>query len=73
MAQEGGVKLGMAFLDGTSIRAHHKAAGAARRGQAQAERDAREALGRSRGGYGTKACVAADAGGRAVAFPLHHG
>src|SRR5215217_3319530 len=30
LAQEkGGVELGMAFLDGTSIRAHHKAAGAA--------------------------------------------
>ncbi len=29
MAQERGVELGMAFLDGTSIRAHQKAAGAA--------------------------------------------
>ena len=28
MAQAGGVELGMAFLDGTSIRAHQKAAGA---------------------------------------------
>jgi hypothetical protein len=26
------VKLGMVFLDGTSVRAHQKAAGAARRG-----------------------------------------
>jgi transposase len=32
LVQERGVKLGMAFLDGTSIRAHHKAAGAARKG-----------------------------------------
>ncbi len=32
MAQERGVALGMAFLDGTSIRAHQKAAGAARKG-----------------------------------------
>ncbi len=32
LAQERGVKLGMAFLDGTSIRAHQKAAGAARKG-----------------------------------------
>ena len=30
--QRGGVKAGMAFLDGTSIRAHHKAAGAAKKG-----------------------------------------
>src|SRR5215216_6529693 len=29
--QRGGVEAGMAFLDGTSIRAHHKAAGAAKK------------------------------------------
>ena len=38
------------------------------KGGSAAERDAREALGRSRGGYGTKACVIADGRGRAVAF-----
>src|SRR5215217_7969750 len=38
------------------------------KGGAPAERDTREALGRSRGGYGTKACVIADGLGRAVAF-----
>ena len=32
LAQEHGVALGMAFLDGTTIRAHQKAAGAARKG-----------------------------------------
>ena len=32
LAQGRGVQLGMTFLDGTSIRAHHKAAGAARKG-----------------------------------------
>ena len=32
LAQEGGVNLGMTFLDGTSIRAHQKAAGARRKG-----------------------------------------
>jgi hypothetical protein len=31
MAQARGVQLGMAFLDGTSIRAHQKAAGAAKK------------------------------------------
>src|SRR3954468_23587150 len=67
LAQEGGVQRGMTFLDGTSIRVHQKAAGAARKGGSQAERDQREALGRSRGGYGTKACVIADGLGRAVA------
>ena len=43
--------------------------GAPKRGS-QAQRDAREALGRSRGGYGTKACVIADGAGRAIAFAL---
>ena len=37
------------------------------------ERDGREALGRSRGGYGTKACVMADGAGRAMAFRLAPG
>jgi transposase len=32
LTQERGVQLGMTFLDGTSIRAHHKAAGAEKRG-----------------------------------------
>ena len=32
LAQERGVQLGMAFLDGTTIRAHQKAAGALKRG-----------------------------------------
>jgi hypothetical protein len=32
LAQERGVALGMTFIDGTSIRAHHKAAGAEKKG-----------------------------------------
>ena len=35
-AQARGVELGMVFLDGTSIRAHHKAAGAPKKGEARA-------------------------------------
>jgi transposase len=35
LVQAKGVELGMAFLDGTSIRAHHKAAGAAKKGDLQ--------------------------------------
>src|SRR5215207_9262851 len=42
-------------------------------GATSTERDEREALGRSRGGYGTKACVIADGLGRAVAFILAPG
>jgi transposase len=44
----------------------------AKRGS-HAERDDREALGRSRGRHGTKACVIADASGRAIAFRIAPG
>jgi hypothetical protein len=37
MAQERGVELGMAFLEGTSIRAHAKAAGAKKGGREEDE------------------------------------
>src|SRR3954447_13299475 len=47
--------------------------GSSSKGGTQAERDRREALGRSRGGFGTKACVIADGLGRAVAFILAPG
>ena len=35
LVQERGVQLGMVFLDGTNVRAHQKAAGAAKRGDLQ--------------------------------------
>ena len=47
--------------------------GRAQKGGTGAQRDRREALGRSRGGFGTKACVVADGRGRAVAFALAPG
>ncbi len=63
--------------DDVSGRHQHPRAPQGRRGGPQrgssAERDSREALGRSRGGYGTKACVIADGLGRAVAFILAPG
>src|SRR4051812_49918798 len=46
--------------------------GAKKRGSG-AQRDVREALGRSRGGYGTKACVITDGAGRAISFALAPG
>jgi hypothetical protein len=49
--QEHGVELGMAFLDGTSIT---QSGGGAQKAGSGAQRDVREALGRSRGGYGTR-------------------
>src|SRR5512147_421095 len=47
--------------------------GRGEKGGTSTERDHREALGRSRGGFGTKACVIADGKGRAVAFALAPG
>ena len=46
---------------------------APKKGADSAERDHREALGRSRGGFGTKAVVTADAAGRAIGFALAPG
>ena len=43
------------------------------KGGTSKERDDREALGRSRGGFGTKACVIADGKGRALAFAVAPG
>ncbi|CAA9518009.1 MAG: Mobile element protein [uncultured Sphingomonadaceae bacterium] len=42
MARARGVELGMAFLDGSSIRAHHKAAGARKKGGHQQAATARK-------------------------------
>jgi len=47
--------------------------GRGQEGGTSAQRDEREALGRSRGGYGSKACVIADAQGRAIGFALAPG
>jgi transposase len=67
----------MASRDDVPRRHQHPCTPEGRRGLAkggsQAEQDAREALGRSRGGYGSKACVIADGLGRAVAFVLAPG
>src|SRR5947209_6937556 len=43
------------------------------KGGSSAQRDQREALGRSRGGFSTKACVLADGSGRAIGFALAPG
>src|SRR4051812_2215086 len=47
--------------------------GRGKKGASSKQRGEREALGRSRGGYGTKACVIADGLGRAGAFILAPG
>src|SRR3954471_20790511 len=47
--------------------------GGAKKGVDSHKRDVREALGRCRGGYGTRACVIADGRGRAIAVALAPG
>src|SRR3954453_1874122 len=47
--------------------------GRTKKGVDSRQRDVREALGPSRGGYGTKACVIADGRGRTIAFALASG
>ncbi len=54
LLQKQGVQLGMTFLDGTSIRADQKAAGAVKKADTAAQRDPGDALDRCRGGCGTK-------------------
>lgn len=73
LVQEQGVRLGIVVLVGGNIRAHEVAAVAAQKGGSGAGRDTLEAPGRSRGGYGTKACAIADGGCRAIAFSLAPG
>lgn len=48
-------------------------AGRHQKGRSAAERDTREALGRSRGGHGSKDCLIADGRGRAIAFRIAPG
>src|SRR3954470_1437766 len=71
--RRGGIEAGMAFLDGNQYPSPPQGRRCGQKGGTAAERDAREGLGRSRGGFGTKACVIADASGRAIGFALAPG
>src|SRR3954467_2108430 len=77
LAQERGAKSVGSNPDYVSWRHQHSGSpqggGRGKKGATSKGRDEREALGRSRGGYGTKACVIADGLGRAVAFILAPG
>src|SRR5690349_11352347 len=70
--QRDGIKLGMVFLDGPPSGRTIKPLVRQRRGSLT-QRDQREALDRSRGGFSTKACVLADSSGRAIGFALAPG
>ncbi len=73
--ETGQPELGMVFMDGTVIRAHQKAAGADNKGadDVPTTRPDNQALGRSQGGFGTKAHAIADGRGRALGFALTPG
>jgi transposase len=60
------------FLDGSNIRAHQRQQARSKQATA-AQRDLREALSRSRGGFGTKTCVIAYGSCRAIGFVLASG
>src|ERR687889_847530 len=64
LVQERGVKLGMVFLDGTSVRAHQKATGARRKGDLKLSERIVKPLA-ALVAVITKACVIADASGHA--------
>jgi transposase len=61
------------FLDATIVRAHQHAAGARRDGAGGSEAQAREALGRSQGGFSTKLHLRADGNGRPITAVLTGG
>ncbi len=60
LVQNRGVALGMVFLDGNHIRAHQESGGRGHKGGSEPSETIVKLLGRSRGGFGTKACVIAD-------------
>ena len=68
-----GVALGMAFLDGTAMRAHQKAAGAAKKGELQRNAMIVRPLAAHAAALGPKPLVIADGKGRAVAFAVAPG
>ena len=61
------------FVDATIVRAHQHAAGARRDGGTSEEAQAREALGRSQGGFTTKVHLRAEGNGRPITAVLTGG
>jgi transposase len=71
--ERGEVDWDLHFVDATVIRAHQHAAGARRDGAAETETQAREALGRSQGGFSTKLHLRAEGSGRPITAVLTSG
>jgi transposase len=71
--QRGEIDWDLHFVDATIIRAHQHAAGARRDGATPEEVQAREALGRSQGGFSTKLHLRAEGHGRPITVVLTGG
>src|SRR4051812_4456231 len=71
--QRGEIDWGSHFVDATIVRAHQHAAGARRDGATPEEAGAREALGRSQGGFSTKLHLRAEGNGRPITVVLTGG
>jgi len=71
--QCGAIDWNLHFVDATIVRAHQHAAGARRDGATPEEVPAREALGRSQGGFSTKLHLRAEGNGRPMTVVLTGG
>lgn len=71
--QHGEIAWDLHFVDATIVRAHQHAAGARRDGATPEEAQAREALGRSQGGFSTKLHLRAEGNGRPITVVLTGG
>jgi transposase len=72
-AADGEIDWDLHYVDATVIRAHQHAAGARRDGAIGGEAQAREALGRSQGGFSTKLHLRAEGKGRPITAVLTGG
>jgi transposase len=71
--QRGEIDWDLHFVDATIVRAHQHAGGARRDGATSEEAQAREALGRSQGGFSTKLHLRAEGHGRPITVVLTGG
>jgi len=71
--QRGEIDWDLHFVDATIVRAHQHAGGARRDGATPEEAQAREALGRSQGGFSTKLHLRAEGNGRPITVLLTGG
>jgi transposase len=71
--QHGDIDWDIHFVDATIVRAHQHAAGSRRDGATGEEAQAREALGRSQGGFSTKLHFRAEGNGRPITVVLTGG